>query len=46
MEFGVRLKEILESKGMTQADLSRLSSIGEDHISKLICSYIVVGPIF
>ena len=32
MEFGERLKEILESKGLKQSDLSRLSGIGNDFI--------------
>jgi transcriptional regulator with XRE-family HTH domain len=36
MDFGDRLKDILESKKLSQADLSNLTTIEEGHISKII----------
>jgi len=36
MDFGERLKEILDSKGWNQADLSKATGIEEGHVSKII----------
>lgn len=43
MRFGERLKDILESKGMNQAELSRLSGIDEGYISKIITDKAAAG---
>lgn len=36
MDFGQRLKEILDSKGLNQGDLGRMAGIEEGYISKII----------
>lgn len=43
MRFGERLKDILDSKGMSQAELSRLSGIDEGYISKIITDKAAAG---